>query len=107
MAWNETGRPTILSCCRPAQSVQGMSSSTSDRNAASASSAAIRRIVDAGTPADFLGLFRREILAQEPVSDELERGHRLAPVREREFTDQRRCDVDPGRDGEPLAEFLS
>ena len=50
MACMATGRPVIRSCRRPAQSVHGCSIVTVSSNAATASSAAIRRIVAAGTP---------------------------------------------------------
>jgi hypothetical protein len=45
-----TGRPIMVSCRRPAQSVQGCCSTISCSNAACASSAAIRLMVAAGTP---------------------------------------------------------
>ncbi len=50
MACMATGRPTILSCRRPAQSVQGVSISTVCSKAACASSAAIRLMTAASMP---------------------------------------------------------
>mgnify|MGYP002012109171 CR=1 FL=1 len=44
------GRPIILSCVRPAQSVQGCSITTSSSKATRAISAAMRSIVSAGIP---------------------------------------------------------
>ena len=46
----ETGRPIILSCLRPAQSVQGWSISMVSSKATFANSAAMRRIVAASIP---------------------------------------------------------
>ncbi len=50
MACMATGRPTIVSCLRPAQSVHATGSSIACSKATWASSAAMRRIVAAGTP---------------------------------------------------------
>ena len=50
MAWNDTGRPRIVACVRPCVSVHGCAISIASSKATRASSAAIRRIVAAGTP---------------------------------------------------------
>ncbi len=50
MACMATGRPRIVSWRRPAQSVQATGSSIASSKATCASSAAIRRMVAAGTP---------------------------------------------------------
>ena len=51
-----TGRPMVFSCRRPAQSVQGWSSTICLSNAAWASSAAMRLIVAAGNPLEVTSL---------------------------------------------------
>ena len=93
IACMETGRPTILSCSRPAQSTQPTGISIAWSNAASASSAAMRRMVAAGMPHCSRHLLRRVALVEIARRHQLEHRTRLAPIAERDLADQARRDV--------------